>query len=156
MNKNMLINNPYGPLSLQKLEVFEITYKISLPTDYREFLLKYNGGQPSPSFFWIKAQKDGTVVNQFYGLHDRPNHLDLRTYIIDEELFGNSKSLLAIGDDGLGNFICIGITHQNQGEIFFIDHNLYAFGKPDTFVGITKIAQSFSDFLNLLVKTPEE
>lgn len=155
MHIEMIKNNPFGPLSSQTLEDFESDYHISLSADYRAFLLKYNGGQPSPSFFWIQAQKDGTVVNQFYGLHDGPMHLNLRTYI-DKGLFGSNKSLLAIGDDGLGNFICIGISPHNRGEIFFVDHDLFHFYEPNSCIGITRISRRFHDFFNSLTTPPEE
>ena len=44
--------NLYGHLSPEKLIEFETEFDINLPPEYRDFLLKYNGGNPSPSFFW--------------------------------------------------------------------------------------------------------
>jgi len=95
--------NPYGLLSQQRLNNFERSIKIRLPTDYRNFLLQYNGGNPVPSFFWIESKKDGSCAFEFYGLHDGPEHLSINTYK-GKEHYGIPDSLIPIGDDGTGSF----------------------------------------------------
>ncbi len=146
--------NPYGTLSKNELEHFEEMFNVSLPDDYRDFLLKNNGGQPTPSFFWIQPNIDGSSVLHFFGLNDGPKHLSLLTY------FGELRSnfpftLLPICDDGLGNFLCLGISSNNHGEVFFLDHDVYPFNNQDSNKGIIKIANSFSEFLDSLEEDPE-
>ena len=151
----IIINaNPFGSLSEKRLNEFETYKKVHLPAEYRDFLLKFNGGQPVPSFFWIKLGEDGSSIFQFYGLHDGPSHLSISTYI-ENEKHGVPKSMLPIADDGTGNFICLGISSFNDAELFFIDHDVHPFYQPNSLKGITKIASSFSEFLLMLRESPE-
>jgi hypothetical protein len=153
----VIINNPnpYGCLSKIILRDFEIKNKINLPEDYRSFLLSNNGGQPNPSFFWIQPINDGSSVNNLFGLHNGPIHLSLETYIGGNYLkFPNLY--LPFGDDGMGNFLCIVLTKDNFGEVVFLDHDLHDFQNLDSLIGISKIANSFSDFINSLIDPPEK
>jgi hypothetical protein len=150
------IVNPdsFGPLSQKRLYAFERKAQIRLPPDYCEFLLEHNGGQPAPSFFWIKPDEDGSGVYQFYGLYDDPVHLSIETYT-GEERYRIPISLLPIGDDGMGNYICLGISSSNFGEVFFLDHDLHPYDEPDSLEGIKKVANSFTEFLLSLRESPQ-
>jgi hypothetical protein len=147
--------HPYGFVSSKAIEEFERRINKNLTQDYRAFLLEYNGGRPMPSFFWIKPKEDGSAVYQFYGLHDGPKHLSIDT-CISQESYGIPSSMLPIGDDGLGNFICIGISPINQGKIYFLDHDLHPYQFPDSPKGIKKLADSFNGFLACLIESPDE
>lgn len=147
--------NPYGLLSQQELGVFEKGISIELPDDYRSFLLNYNGGKPVPSFFWIQPDEDGDSICQFYGLHDGPQHLRIDKSQGNND-YGIPDLLIPIGDDGLGNFICIGVTKSIYGEIYFLDHEEHFFDDPNSFQGIIKISNSFSDFINSLTERPDQ
>ena len=146
--------NPYGPLLQKKLGEFEKQAHITLPNDYRNFLLRYNGGQPTPSFFWIKLQEDGSSIHQFYGLHDDPVFLSLKTFA-GKERYGIPESMLPIGDDGTGNYICIGISSTNFGKVFFLDHDKHPFHNPNSLDGIMELADSFTEFLLSLIESPK-
>lgn len=139
---------PYGPVSEEGLVVFEKRLGTSLPADYRAFLHQYNGGQPQPTGFCIKENSDGSGVNQFYGLHDGPRWFSIDGCTNAE--WGVPSELLPIGDDGLGNLICIGSRGKYAGEIYFVDHDIHPYHEPDSFEGVTKIANSFSDFITSL------
>jgi hypothetical protein len=145
--------NPYGSLREERLIAFEQSHGLRLPAAFRAFLLQFNGGTPSPSFFWITQGSDGSVVDKFYGLHDGPPHLNIETYLGLEELQLPS-TMLAFADDGIGNILCLGIAAENTGQVFFLDHELHPFDKSDTTTGITKIADSFGDFLGALQEHP--
>ncbi len=137
--------NQYGTLSQTRLHALEKKLGTTLPSDYRAFLSKNNGGNPVPSGFWIVENLDGSDIYQLYGLHDGPARLQLDSYTNAE--LGVPRELLAIGDDGVGNFICVGISPAHHGQVFFIDHDEHPFLRPETFEGITKIADSFSQFI---------
>lgn len=144
--------NPFGALSQNRLEEFEKQIQSRLPQDYRDFLLQYNGGQPAPSFFWIVPEEDGSEVERFYGIHDQTWH-SLETYV-GEQRYGIPSSLLPIADDGTSNFVCIDISTDHYGEVYFIDHELHEFD-PGSTEGITKLANAFSEFLRLLDNAPD-
>jgi hypothetical protein len=138
--------NPYGSRAEEKLHLFEQTLGIALPLQYREFLENYNGGQPKPNGFWITKNQDGSEIHQLYGLHDGPTW-----YSIDcKDRYGIPEGLLSIGDDGIGNSICIGLFGDKRGTIYFIDHELSSGVAIDSMTGVTKIADSFSQFLATL------
>jgi len=147
--------NPYGSLTQERLIAFERSHSLRLPAAYRAFILQFNGGTPSPSFFWIAQGSDGSVVDKFYGLHDGPPHLSIETYMGREEPQIPS-TLLAFADDGIGNILCLGIAAENAGQVFFLDHELHPFDKSDTRTGITRIADSFQDFLAALQEHPHD
>jgi hypothetical protein len=150
MNK-IHINNPqpFGPLDRVDLQAFQESHGYLLPADYRDFLLKFNGGRPSPSFFWIEENVDGSSVYQFYGLYEGSEASSIDTYSGDER-YGLPSNILPIGDDGVGDFICIGISNENYGEIYFFDHETHPYNDPDSKEGITKLANSFDEFLTAL------
>ena len=137
--------NQYGIISPIRLQALEKKLGTTLPSDYRDFLSKNNGGNPVPSGFWIVENLDGSEIHQFYGLHDGPDWQQLDRYTNIE--LGIPRELLAIGDDGVGNFICLGISPDRHGQVFFIEHEEHPFQEPESFEGITKIADSFSRFV---------
>jgi len=145
--------NPFGSLSQEKLDEFERQIRTPLPRDYKNFLLQYNGGRPIPSFFWIKPIEDGSSIFQFYGLHDGPAHLSLETYA-GEERYGIPASMIPLGDNGIGDFICVDLSSAHFGEVYFLDHEMHPFYNPESAEGITKLANSFSEFLFLLLDSP--
>lgn len=145
--------NPYGPLSEERLQDFEKRVGAVLPPDYREFLKRYNGGKPDPNDFWIRGGRDSSGVHQFYGLHDGPKWFSIDCSV-GVERYGVPEGLLAIGDDGVGNTICIGIKGEKRGIIYFIDYEIHPYDESDSFEGITKLADSFSEFLSTLQRIP--
>ena len=135
-------SNKYGELKLGVLEEFEQNLGTRLPHDYREFLIKHNGGKPTPNAYDI-PNNGSSGLHHSYGLHEH-NHADLREI---KKTYCNriSDDLLPIFDDAFGNEICIGIGKENYNKVFFWMHD-----KPlgeDNFV---KISDSFSEFLNKL------
>jgi hypothetical protein len=146
--------NKYGSLSQEVLNEFEVSIHTQLPSEYRDFLLQHNGGKPIPSFFWIIPHEDGSSVNQFYGLYNEPEYLSIKIFI-GKERYGIPESMLPIGDDGVGNYICMGISIENYGHILFLDHELHPFNEPNSPDGITKLKDSFTEFLNSLIDNPD-
>ena len=146
---------PHGPLSQESLAQFEQAHGLTLPSDYREFLLEFNGGTPSPSSFWISAPADASGIQQFYGLHDGPSWLSIRTYV-ENPTIGVPTGMLPIGDDGVGDWICIGISGSRDGRIYFVDHEVHPFDDPESMEGITQLADSFKSFLASLMHHPED
>jgi hypothetical protein len=63
--------------------------------------------------------------------------------------------MLQIGGDGVGNSICLGITGEAYGKIFFLDHELHPYDPPDSWEGITQLADSFTQFLEILCELDE-
>jgi hypothetical protein len=59
---NYTIRNP-GPLvSMDEVHQFERALGIHFPDEYREFLVRTNGGRPIPKSFWI--DNNGVLKDQ--------------------------------------------------------------------------------------------
>lgn len=138
--------NPYGPLPEARLQTFEKQLGTALPADYRDYLLRYNGGRPEPSDFWVIEGSDASGIEQFYGLHDGPRWYTLDCYV-GAERYGVPEGLLTIGDDGVGNKVCMAYK-GDKGAIYFLDHEVHPYHEPNSLEGITKLAGSFSEFLS--------
>lgn len=145
-----IIKNPNqnGNLDIKRLRKFEKELLVCLPDDYKSFLAKSNGGKPYPSEFWVEYPKNASEVYIFYGLYNEPKWESL-DYLFHAGLH-IPTNLTAIGDDGVGNYICMRIDNIKFGSVYFIDHELYDHNNPSSPEGITFIADSFQDFFDNL------
>ena len=71
------MRNTHGPLDENCLRALEQIWHFQLPKEYREFLLRYNGGEPNVRFFRFKNDNnDGSVIDSFFGIYkDKNNNL---------------------------------------------------------------------------------
>ena len=118
------IEESKGPLDESVLEEHEVQWRFQLPSQYRDFLLTYNGGYPTPDAFDFKDSNTGSCVDRFLGIHGG-QHNNLLTYLQNyNERIPNE--LFPIGHDPGGNLICIGVVGKNLGKVFFWDHEFEA------------------------------
>lgn len=138
------MNSENGKITINDVREFELNYNLKLPDQYIDFLLKYNGGYPEASTFKISDEEGESVVNKFYGIGDRKGNLARVFEVLDGEL---PEGFIAIANDPGGNEICIGITEEYFGKIYFWMHDL----DSDEEMGSTFfLANSFNDFFNNL------
>ena len=122
----------YGNGSIEQIEEFEIRNKILLEENYKNFLLKYNGGD-TPKTILIKGKRK-EIVRCLYGINTKNS--------IEEHMKNfESKSCMPIGQDTWGNYYAIGVKEDNKGQIFFCDHEK---GYKDM-----KIADSIIEFFSM-------
>lgn len=114
------IEKIHESLSIENLESFEHNHKITLPKDYREFLLEYNGGYPNPGVYKISDELGESILNVFYGIGSMYDNLEKKFDIFDEIL---EIGFIPIADDPSGNQICIGLSKEYFGEIFHWLHD---------------------------------
>jgi SMI1 / KNR4 family (SUKH-1) len=134
-------HNRWGPLSEETVRSFEARHDLALPSDYRAFLLANHGGVPEPNFYWVVPREWGSGICNVYGFGEHDYSLD--ECVGDRWVFGIPNELLPIGDDGCGNFLCIGVCGAGRGQMYYVDHE---FGPEDP-RKIKCIASSYSDFL---------
>ena len=140
------IDFPGIALSEEDFRAFELRHGITFPADYREFMLKYNGGMPEPTCF---ITKDGfkAQIFQFDPIGDNfPHDLDHRIYTDDwpEAL---DQGIVRIGRDCGGShiFIC---TKEDCGAIYFLDREELI--RPPS--GYVRLASSFTELMDGLVE----
>ncbi|HRI65419.1 MAG TPA: SMI1/KNR4 family protein [Polyangium sp.] len=118
----MKIEDPHGATSLDEITQFEVRWSRLLPLEYKQFLLKSNGGWPTPNVFEVPGwHGQGNSVMSFYGIHEgeKVDRLDSNCKTYEERV---PDDLIPIADDASGNVICIGWTGEREGKIYFWDH----------------------------------
>ncbi len=138
--------NPYGTLNPERLAEFEAKLGYKLPSGYREFLISCNGGKPEPYDFEVSDGADS--LHHVYGLHDGPNYAQL-DYAFSIYYGRMPQSMIPIADDPCGNAICIGVTGDQEGRVFFWDHEFESDDGLDH-DNITSLAESFEAFCESL------
>ncbi|HSI85789.1 MAG: SMI1/KNR4 family protein [Candidatus Methylacidiphilales bacterium] len=153
----MLRANPAA--SEDALRILEHTFGAELPADYRAWLQECNGGWPDNLNNWIDDSAIPGVPNCI-GVQD---FLSTDRIISTHREYGGRipRYLLPIGDDGDGNYVCLGILGESRGGIYYWDHE----NEPAAFelleeklssehTNIHFIAKSFSDFAEKLGPSP--
>ena len=135
---------PAGPTSDAQISAFETHIGHKLPIEYRQFLLKHNGGHPEPDAFPLNAGNgdEEDIVMCFFSMRDLKlgrvsveNLEELRTWPLHcawddlqsdlENLHteaGIEEPLLPIGTDGSSNYFCIVLEGERAGAVIFLDH----------------------------------
>ena len=124
-----------------------------LPDDYREFLLRHNGGRPEPRLFRIPKRGGAytnSTVDWFLSLHDGQNsNLEKDLHTLRDRI---PPDTLPIADDPFGNVILIGLHDHQRGKIYFWDHEEEPESQPD-WSNVVQIADSFDQFMRELRAT---
>ncbi len=116
------INNSGSPLSESDIVRFESHLDITLPEEYRNFLLQHNGGEPEPDEFVVPGWSgESSAISRFFSIVD--NSESGLTHEITTYRNRIPDSIIPIGVDPGDNLICIGVGEQNRGVIFFWDHD---------------------------------
>ena len=125
---------------------------VDLPSDFREFLLEYNGGTPNPNEFVCSqgVPEGNSCVRHFYKVRGKGSiEWDLRHFSD-----GMPPDLLGIGCDPFGKRICIGLKGERRGSVFFWDHEGYELlGSDEPIHDVYRLADSFAEFLEGLHET---
>lgn len=143
------IKSSFGPLSEAELNKHEQKWGTTLPTDYRQFLMQFNGGEVEPRSFSSAEEKPISSIRSFLGING-DKHTDLFRYI--KTYKGRLPArFLPIAFDSFGNLICISLHDPDRGSVFFWDHELEADPdqgeNPETIDNITRLAGTFTEFL---------
>lgn len=136
--------NNYGTLDKNKFVSLMKEVNNSLPEEYINYLISYNGGTVSPACFDISEKEGATIVSAFYGLHNGPNfnRLDKVNETFKDRIANN---YFTIASDTTGNQICICLDGKDKDAIYFWDHELE--GSTDCLI---KISNSLGKFWDLL------
>ena len=185
MIKDIEIIDCKNPTSLKEIKKFEQLIDAKLPEDYKNFLLKYNGGHPTyNSYELIESLPDTNSdgINWF-----RPLGKEYRMNLErDYNVFLNRipYQMISIADAPCGNRICLGIKEPYYGKVYFWDHNFEAgaikdlyenfgieiamkntglsareiinYGDEPTFKNVYLTANSFTDFIDKLKPYEDE
>jgi hypothetical protein len=149
--------NPFGATSPEAITEFEARRGVLLPADYKAFLLKSNGGMPTPYVCEVPGWHGrGSELGVFYGIHDDPDYqLDGACETYEERV---PPDLIPIANDANGNNICIGWKGKREGKIYFWDHEDELDENGDfvqDYRNVFLVANSLQEFLDGLTTSEE-
>ena len=160
-----VIDDKRPPAPLNSLDRFESQIGQRLPEDYRDFLLRCNGGYAAGAVVFQGPTPEGHAAdacpNHIGGFREE-GHFSLvaarENYQTDEVRI--PEALLWIMDDPFGNAMCLGLTGQHRGRIYFWDHENEPDpetwdGKVETAGNINLLANSFTAFVGGLQRLEE-
>lgn len=142
-----------GPKLAEKDVVqFEKDLRCPLPASYKEFLLKFNGGRPTPHHYLVPGwHYQHSLVNDFYGIvPGQYNDLEENIELLEDRL---PKGFIPIADDPGGNCILISLDGETRGRVYFWDHENEPEDATDDLIAYSNIyllANDFDQFLNNL------
>jgi hypothetical protein len=149
------IDEPKRPTSDAEIDALEARLKIKFPMDYRLWLLKYNGGRPTPNRFQQKGKSGpytDSLVAWFLAIHDG-KYSNLESKFKNLKVFQKRlpENLVAIADDPFGNEICITVAGKDYGAVYFWDHEEEGpEGVEPDYRNCHLVADSFTEFINNL------
>jgi hypothetical protein len=163
-------------LSMDDIKTLENDLNVKLPESYKNFLLQYNGGRPTPECYPIERTEEVYIGNfggiQFLYWIDGPEDATEKTkrcYNIRNN-YENSRrrmpeNFLPIACDDGGNHICLSLYGVDAGWIWYWDHegekippdwNYDLPSHVPDYSNCYKIAESFQEFIDGLFDFPKE
>ena len=130
----------YKGISKDIIESVEHRLQISLPDDYKQVVLEYDGGYPSPNRF--KVGKNIEIFNNLISL-DKNEYNNIYEILEDlQNRIGNQ--LIPFAEDGFGNLLCF--DYSADKNIVFWNHEK----NYDEFKEVTFVCSSFSSLIESL------
>lgn len=144
----MKISESYSNIRVEDIERVELACNINLPLEYREFLLKHNGGNPEHHDYKLAGEFAGDF-SHFYGIRVYPASSDLQTlYEEYQELI--PSGYFPIGESYGGDVLCICLKESELGSIYIWDHETAIYDGEPWFENMSKLASDLKSFLSML------
>ncbi|WP_094701232.1 SMI1/KNR4 family protein [Brevibacillus laterosporus] len=157
----MEINFEYSfePISTHDIEIFERKYNLSLPNEYKQFLILNNGGKTERRRFKTNDKtKEGTVTSSiilFFPLSKKIESNLEELYCLHNRGKIVPSNFLPIGIDPGDSLICLSIEGSDEGSVYHCDMDYFEEDKELKEEFIRLITGSFTDFINILFLPPK-
>lgn len=118
----MLIKNPGPRIGRKAIALIEEELEVVLPGSYRQFLLQYNGGTPTPDTIDIPGMAGSpTDVQVFFGIGRSVENSGLVSNfaLISERCL--ALKLLPVACDSGGNLFCLQIERGIATKVVYCD-----------------------------------
>lgn len=143
------VSGGYGNINSLQISKFESVIGACLPSDYRQFLQKVNGGRPANTRCRL-AEWPGELfdVHVLWGIHNgKTSSLEWWWKELRSTL---PSDMIAIGVDLGGNFIVLKIGGEDIGSIWYWDPSP-DFENEMNGKTLYRVADSFTEFLSILL-----
>lgn len=124
-----------------------------LPSSYRDFLLRFNGGEPTNTLFETSGDQPyaGSSIRYFFSICEQSTFSLAHKYAVYSSAGRIDKRMLPIAGDSGGNLVLLALAGSSQGQVFFWDHDLEGLVEPsDSPEHLAHLADSFLSFCDLL------
>lgn len=141
-----ITSNP--PVATEQISQVQRVLGNDLPEPYVAFLHAQNGGRLEPNESELaEAHHLGVGVIEFFGIGQSPDLLE-RHRFYQGRVPGD---LLPIADAEGGNLICLALTGEHRGAVFFWDHEWESEeDEPPRYENVHRIAPDFDTFVAAL------
>ena len=130
----------YKGISKDIIKSVEHRLQITLPDDYKQVVLKYDGGYPNPNHFKVGEKLE--IFNNLISL-DKNEYNNI--YEIFEDLQNRiGDQLIPFAEDGFGNLLCF--DYSADKSIVFWNHEK----NYDEFKEATFVCSNFSSLIEIL------
>jgi len=144
-------------ISEEDLRLLEAEIPVTLPQDYRQFLLEHNGGRPEPDSYPLQglAKNPYGAIQLFFGIG---NPVETSSILWNYRVMEGRipPNLFPIACDNSGDLLCLSLYGDDAGSVVFWDY--YAEHYPPTYDNVYRVpgADSFSAFIELLQPYPDD
>jgi len=157
--KDILIEGTKDQITDSDIEKYIKELNINLPEDYKQHLIKYNGGHPikdgAPMINPIDESETDIGIDWFLAIYEGESSNFLKAYhtfkIWQKRM---PDELIPIANASCGDKICMSVKGDNYGKIYYWEHEIEASeGEEPDYSNVHLIANSFTDFINSLYET---
>ncbi|PMN09209.1 hypothetical protein BCT41_25570 [Vibrio splendidus] len=142
------IDSPGRSISESELKVITLNTELEFPTSYKEFLLKFNGGSPSPDAFPIKGHSEEVGgIQVFFGV-DREIESSCLNWNYNEYKSKLPDSYIPIACSDTNDLICLVLSKAEYGKIVFWDAEDER--SRNDLGNVYEVADSFDQLLEIL------
>jgi len=115
------IRNQGEPVTEEKLGDLEKQLDLTLPAQYRQFLLRSNGGRPSPDIVDIEGLEGGMASIQVFNSIGAPLECDDLSW--NKNVFSDRipPRMLPVACDCSGNIYCLSVAGDDCGQVIYVD-----------------------------------
>jgi len=153
MNK-IKITNSSKPITKEDIKDLESKYDFIFPYEYKNFLLKHNGGEPSHKYFTTRNGKIHEIISRFFPI-DINDKFSLQSEIeeitLEKEL---PADLIPIAiTPGESDRVVLCISGENYGKVYHWSWGAQEDNCEPSYEFVEIVADSFNEFLDMLTDT---
>jgi cell wall assembly regulator SMI1 len=143
-----------SPISLNDVNKIEKEIDVIFPNDFKEHYLKFNGGIPENSYFFMKKYNTFLWLSSFLPIKNERENQNMtleKTYIEFLERKIIPKEFIPFAYDWGGNYFCLNIKNN---EVYMVYTDLgNPMENPDS---VRKLTKGFSNFVEALEEKGED
>lgn len=147
----MEIQNEFNSITVEAVVALEQRLSLELPEDYKQFILRHNGGYPTPNrfiFLDFRGHLTDSSLDYFLPIG---SDIDDNVLFVYESMLSDEKlpfGMLPIAYDLYGSIVSIQLEAEGYGgygTVFFWDQELELEGR-----NLSIIAHDFTEFIRML------